>query len=152
MSEDLLALAKLRLEEMLAFFGETAAVKVTEADGVIETKVDVDSTGRLIGHHGETLAALQHLLNALVRAQTTESVYVSLDIAGYKQAQIERLAAKAKEYADRAISTGKEQYLRPMSPAERRIVHMTLATFPEITTESTGEGRDRRVIIRPRSD
>lgn len=150
MNEDLLALTKLRLEEMLGFFGAGGEVKVTEIGNTILASVSTDDTGRLIGHRGETLNAFQHLLTALVRQQTSEPVYVNLDIAGYKQAQVERLAAKAKEYADKVISTGKEQHLRPMNPAERRIIHMTLQDFPEVTTESAGEGRDRRVVIKPK--
>ncbi len=152
MNEDLMVFTKLRLEELLGFFEgfEDAKVKVSEDGNTILASVEAEDTARLIGHRGETLRALQHVLTALVRRQTAEPIYVNLDIAGYKQAQIERLAAKAKEYADRAIETGKEQFLRPMNPAERRIIHMTLQAFPEVVTESVGEGRDRRVVIKPK--
>jgi spoIIIJ-associated protein len=150
MSEDLQALAKLRLEEMLSFFGVNAAVKITEEDNAIRLNVEADTTGRLIGHRGETLRALQHLLNVLVRARTTENVYISLDIAGYKQALADRLAAKAKQAAEEVIETGKEHYLRPMNAAERRIVHMALADISGVYTESTGEDPNRRVIIKKR--
>ena len=150
MSEDLQALAKLRLEEMLSFFGVNANIKVTEEDNVITLNVETDTTGRLIGHRGETLRALQHVLNALVRSRTTESVFISVDIAGYKQAQAERVAAKATEAADKVMSTGKEQYLRPMNAAERRLVHMALAAIPEVVTESVGVDPNRRVVIKKR--
>ena len=149
MNDQTLALVKLRAEELLAFFGIEGPVKITEADGTVEVTVDTASGGRLIGHRGETLRALQYVLNLIVRRQADGPVFVSLDIAGYKQAQIERLAAKAKEAADQVIESGKEQYLRPMTAAERRIIHMTLSEFPEVVTESEGEGQNRRVVIRP---
>lgn len=148
MNDDLLALAKVRLEDILSFFEINADVKVSEEDEQIKLSVDTDGGGRLIGRHGETLAALQHLLNALVRRQTTERVFVNLDVAGYKAAQAEKLAAKAKSLAEKAISTGQPQTMRPMTPAERRLVHMALADFSEIETESTGEDPYRRVVIK----
>lgn len=150
MNDDLLALAKLRLEEVLAFFEINAAVKVAEDGNVILLDVDTADTGRLIGHHGDTLNAIQHLMNALVRHHSEERIFVNVDIAGYKQGLAERLAEKAKAAAATAVATGKEQVMRPMNAAERRQVHITLATIPEIITDSIGEDPNRRVVIKKR--
>jgi spoIIIJ-associated protein len=150
MNEDLLALAKVRLEEILAFFQIEAKITVNDDESQVTLNIDTPTTSKLIGHRGETLRALQHLLNAIVRRQTAEQVYISLDVAGYKQAMAERIGAKAKEAAQKALDTGKEQYLRPMTAAERRVVHMALAGIPEVVTESIGEDPHRRVIIKKR--
>ncbi len=148
MGQDVAALAKLRLEELLAFFGLNAKAKVTENDDVVELTIDADPSGRLIGHHGETLRSLQHLVNAMVRAKTTEKVFVSVDIAGYKQSRLESAQATAKTAAEEVIVSGQPQTLPPMSAVERRAVHMVLAEIPEITTESTGQEPHRQVVIK----
>lgn len=152
MDEELLALAKLRLEEVLAFFEINARVKVSEEGNIIVLDVDTADTGRLIGHRGETLGAIQHLINALVRHHSQDRIFVNVDIAGYKRGQADKLAAKAKEAAAVAIQTGKDQVLRPMTAAERRLVHMALATIPEVVTDSIGEDPNRRVVIKKRAD
>ncbi|HSH31167.1 MAG TPA: R3H domain-containing nucleic acid-binding protein [Candidatus Saccharimonadales bacterium] len=151
MNDDLLALAKLRLEEILTFFGVNTGVKAQFTGETIELSVDADVTGRLIGHRGETLAALQQLLNAIVRGQTSERVFVSIDIAGYKKARANHLTDKVQLDAKKVLETGEPKYLRPMNAAERRIIHMALADMPEVVTESEGEGMGRRVVIKKKT-
>ncbi|MBW3537869.1 KH domain-containing protein [Candidatus Parcubacteria bacterium] len=148
LNDDLLALAKLRLEEILTFFGVNTGVKAGFAGETIELSVETDVTGRLIGHRGETLAALQQLLNAMVRGQTSERVFVSIDIAGYKRSRAAHLTERVQADAKKVIETGETKYLRPMNAAERRLVHMALADLPEVFTESEGEGTGRRVVIK----
>ena len=150
MNDDLLALAKFRLEEMLTFFGVNVSVKVANSDDTIELSVDTAPTGRLIGHRGETLEALQQLMNAIVRAQTSERVYVSIDVGDYKKSRAEQLALSVQTDARKVVETGEPKSLRPMNAAERRIVHMALADMPEVSTDSEGEGHDRRVVIKKR--
>ena len=149
MKEETLALAKLRLEEILTFFEVNPSVSVASDGDTLEMKVDADKTGRLIGHKGENLYALQQLMNAIVRAQSDERVFVNVDIADYKKERAEHLAEKVRADAQKVIETGEPRSLRPMTAAERRIVHMTLAEIPEVTTESEGEGPKRRVVIKP---
>ncbi len=150
MNDDLVALAKLRLEETIAFFGLNVSVHATTRDNTIELSVDTDTTGRLIGHRGETLGALQQLLNAIVRAHTDERIFVNIDIADYKKGRAEHLSEKVKDDARKVIETGTPKHLRPMNAAERRIVHMALADMVEVYTESEGEGRERCVVIKKR--
>ena len=152
MSDDITALAKLRLEELLAFFGINTKAKVVEGDGSVELRVDADPSGRLIGHHGEVLRSIQHLVNAMVRAKTTERVFVSVDIAGYKQARFELAEAKAREAAEQVLSSGQPQTLPPMSAAERRAVHVILAEMPGIVTESAGSEPNRQVVVKKNSN
>lgn len=149
MSSDLAALGKLRLEELLTFFGVNTKVKVKEEDGRIELEVeDPNDSGRLIGRHGETLQALQHLINMMVRNQSGEQVRVGVDISGYKKARGETLAAKAKETAAKVLESGKPVTLPPMNSGERRMVHMAVSEIEGIETESAGEPPRRYVIIK----
>lgn len=152
MDEHLLALAKLRLEEVLAFFEINATIKVTEEGNLILLNIDTTDSGRLIGRRGETLQAIQHLMNALVRHHSQDRVFVNVDVAGYKQGQIDLLSAHAKAAAAKALATSREQLLRPMNAAERRIVHMALAKIPTVVTESVGNDPNRRVVIKKRTD
>lgn len=148
MNDDVLAFAKLRCEELLTFFEVNTNVRLAEDGDTILLTADVADGGRLIGHRGETLQALQHLLNMMVKNRTTDRVFVSLDIAGYKKGRAEALGAQAVAEAEKVKQTGTSISLRPMNPAERRIVHMALSEVEGITTESEGEGRDRRVVIK----
>jgi spoIIIJ-associated protein len=149
-SDEALVLAKVRIEELLSFFGINADVDARLVEDVIELDVE-DGDGRLIGHRGENLNALQHLVNMMVRAASPERVFVRLDIAGYNRARNESLAAKANEEADLVAQTGSEKIMRPMTPAERRIVHMALSERNDIFTESTGADPRRRVVIKKRA-
>ncbi len=148
MTEDVIALAKLRLEELLTFFGLNTKVRATEDGNSIALEVDADTTGRLIGHRGETLRAIQYLLNLMVRNQAETTAFISIDIGGYKKARADHLAEQAKTLAEKVIRTGNEEAVGPLTPAERRVIHMTLADMPEISTESTGQDPHRRLIIR----
>jgi spoIIIJ-associated protein len=146
---DLADLAKEYLGSLLTFFGVNAEVSMQQDDQSIELSVDSDVTGKLIGHRGETLAALQQLLNAMLRGKSEDRRYISIDIANYKKARAEQLAEKVRLDAQTVIETGEPRRLHPMNAAERRIAHMTLADIPEVVTESEGDGRERRVVIRP---
>lgn len=152
MNIEKLALAKLRCEELLMFFGVNTTVRAEENENTIELSVEpTEATSLLIGRHGETLHALQHLLNMILSTQgeePSERTYINLDIAGYKQARTEQLMTKAKQAAEEVESSGEEKTLRPMNPAERRIVHMALAEVAGITTESIGRDPQRRIVIK----
>lgn len=151
MKEDLLALAKLRFEDILAFFGVNTDAKVEEDEHAIRLSADTSDGGRLIGHRGETLAAIQHLVNMMVRRETAERIFVNVDIAGYKQARADHLMEQARGFAQEVMESGHEKRLRPMNAGERRIVHMALQEFPDLETESEGEDPHRRVIIRKKT-
>lgn len=152
MKIDALALAKLRFEELLSFFEINADVQMEEDGDSILLNVEVSDSGQLIGHRGENLRALQQLLNVMVRSRHDERVFVSVDINGYKKGRAEQLAKRAKEDAAKVIETGQEKRLRPMSAGDRRIIHMTLAEIPEVTTESVGADPRRFIVIKLKTD
>lgn len=136
-----------KLEELLTFFGYNVAVTAEEHGRSIQLNIETSDGARLIGHRGETLAALQHIMNSMNQGE--DLPYIVVDVSGYKQARADRLAEKVKQDAQKVIDSGEPYRLRPMNAAERRIVHMALADIDGVATESEGEGRDRRVVIVP---
>ncbi|HSX01206.1 MAG TPA: R3H domain-containing nucleic acid-binding protein [Candidatus Saccharimonas sp.] len=142
--------AKQRLEEIISYFGINVDAQAHETEEGIELQVAGSaSTPRLIGHHGETLRAIEYLLNQMLKRADGDAPRVSVDIAGYRAARRHALEELASEVAQRVADTGKEEELKPMNPAERRIVHMVLREQPGITTESRGDGRDRHIVVMP---
>lgn len=148
--EETLAEAKRRLEEVIAFFGINAEADARLTDDGIE--LDIASTPaspRLIGHRGDTLRAIEFLVNQMVKRYNGTAPRVLVDIAGYKEARRQSLEDMAAEIAGRVKDSGKEEELKPMNPAERRIVHLALRDIEGIATESRGEGSDRRIVVKP---
>jgi len=148
MTKDELGAVAGKLEELLTFFGYNVAVTPEEQGRTIKLNIETSEGARLIGHRGETLAALQHIMNSMHQG-TSEKHFIVIDVAGYKEARAQRLAEKVQQDAKKVIETGNSHRLRPMNAAERRIVHMALADVEGVATESEGEGRDRRVVIVP---
>ena len=103
----------------------------------------------LIGEHGANLAHLEYLAKRIIQKKYSEAPPFSLDVNDYKLRRAEVLRDEVKLIAKKVRMYRKEIALRPMSSFERRIIHMALAEYPDIATESTGEGPSRRVTIKP---
>jgi spoIIIJ-associated protein len=108
-----------------------------------------DDAGLLIGRRGETLQALQFVVNMLLSRQQGERSVVTLDVEQYRERRHQSLGLLANRTADRVASSDRPITLEPMSAADRRIIHMSLSDHRRVATESTGEGQGRRVTIRP---
>ena len=139
---------------------ESAGVNVTrtlrsahdaEAGGPVIDLAGEDS-GLLIGRRGQTLQALQFLVTLIVRKQMNEDVRVVLDVENYRQRRETSLRDMATKVASRVAQTNRSITLEPMSPADRRIIHTSLAEYPGVRTESAGEGENRKVTIMPQRD
>ncbi|MEE8466395.1 MAG: RNA-binding cell elongation regulator Jag/EloR [Dehalococcoidia bacterium] len=138
---------------------EAAGVNVTrtlrtandpETGGPIIDLAGEDS-GLLIGRRGQTLQALQFLVNMIVRKEF-EGVRVVLDVENYRQRRESSLRDMAVKVAARVAQTNRSITLEPMPPADRRIIHTSLTDHPGVTTESTGEGEGRKVMVMPSRD
>lgn len=103
----------------------------------------------LIGEEGKTLLQIQHLLKTILKRKIKEDFYIDIDVAGYKKKKIEYLKELARSVADEVSLTKKEKVLEPMPAFERRIIHLELASRPDVTTESIGKEPKRRVVIKP---
>lgn len=147
---DTIEYAKTRLEELIAYFGINTETTSKETEDGIELDIEPSaSTPRLIGHHGETLRALEYIINQMVRHHDPSAPRISVDVAGYRQARREQLEQMARDVAKRVSESGEEEELKPMNPAERRIVHMVLRDIPEVATESRGTDRTRHIVVMP---
>lgn len=111
-----------------------------------------DDSGLLIGRRGETMRALQFLVNLMVNRHLEEPVRVIIDVESYRQRRHKTIHDMALRVADKVSSTGRAISLEPMSPAERRVIHVALVNHPQVTTESTGMGNARKVTISPKRD
>jgi spoIIIJ-associated protein len=137
------------LSGMLERMGlEGEVVRVAE-DERIEIEIAGPDAGRLIGKKGQTLDALQFLVNKVVNRFPEGRRHVVLDVEGYKDRRDETLVAMAHRLAEKAAKTGKIITISPMPSRERRVIHMALANCADVTTRSDGQGTDRRVRIIP---
>ena len=102
----------------------------------------------LIGKNGQTLKALEHVIRLMLPVEC-EPTSVLLDVNDYRKSRAAYLIDLAKQAVGRVRNTQKAEALVPMTPYERRVVHMELAASPDITTESIGEEPYRRVVIKP---
>jgi len=102
----------------------------------------------LIGKNGQTLKALEHVIRLLL-PEEHEPAGVLIDINDYRKSRTNYLMDLARQAVGRVRNTQKAEALVPMTPYERRVVHMELASCPDITTESIGEEPHRRVVIKP---
>ncbi len=137
------------LFESLGVVADTYVREETEG-GSLVFEIEGEDSGLLIGRRGETLHALQFLVRMVVRRELGRKAFVILDIEDYRERRIDTLRQLARRTAGRVASSGRPSSLDPMSPAERRLVHMTLANNRRVHTESEGEGDNRRVVIRPK--
>lgn len=116
-------------------------------------QIEIDISGPdgsiLIGKRGSTLFALQFLTNRVVNRGPVGRRYIVLDVEGYRARRERGLAAVALKLGEQAVREGKVITFDPMSPRERRVVHLALAKFPGLRTQSEGEGDARRVQIIP---
>ena len=129
--------------------GEITIDEYEGDEGELILDITGDDLAVLIGRHGRTLDAIQFLVSSIVRRKLGFRYPVVVDIEGYKNRQRERLESIANNAASRAISQNKKVNLQPMSPYERRIVHMKLKDNPGVTTESEGIGQHRHIVIIP---
>jgi spoIIIJ-associated protein len=125
-------------------------IREDDEDGSMTFEIEGQDAGLLIGRRGETLQSLQFLIRMVTNRQLGRKAYVVIDIEDYRERRVQMLRRLARRMAGRVGSSGREDSLEPMSPAERRIVHMALAGHPEVRTESEGEGNQRRVVIFPK--
>ncbi|MFH1012534.1 MAG: R3H domain-containing nucleic acid-binding protein [Candidatus Peregrinibacteria bacterium] len=145
------------LEKLLEVLGVSfTGVKVKkEAEKAYYVEIETESSSLLIGWHGETIAAVQHILKCLLWKEGMESaLQVILDVDGYKKRQEESVIRLAERKAEIAIETQKEINLPPMNPYFRRKIHTHLAKSDKfknaVITESTGEGHERQIKIIPK--
>lgn len=141
------------LENILSLLGLEGSFEVDEKEDGVFVFIDTSEPGILIGRGGETLSALQLILNlAMLRAFPDESKRVIVDVSEWRKSKEEELAHKARGWAEKVLETQEPMDLEPMPSWQRRIVHITIEGTKGVKSESVGEGPDRHLIISPESD
>ncbi|MCG2691898.1 KH domain-containing protein [Microgenomates group bacterium] len=108
-------------------------------------------SGILIGYHGDTISALQLIINLLIYKQQGQWLKLVVNIGDYRQKRAESLQKMALDSAQRVKFSGQPMALFNLNPFERRLVHEFLAADLQVTTESEGEAKNRHLIIKPRA-
>lgn len=140
------SIAANELQELLKRMGVEAEVSANdETPPILEIKSP--EAASLIGHRGDGLKSLQHILRLIMVRKGGEGT-VLIDIEGYRDRQHQQLQELAKRKADEVMESGRLAVLQPMSSYERRLVHTALAEREGVTTESIGDGGQRRVMIK----
>ena len=154
--ENTAAIAKTTLAELLDHMGVRAEIQESlgysdeQDDGPpIHLNIVGDDLSILIGPRAETLNALQLVTRMIVGKEIGHSVHLVVDVSGYRQRREDNLRSLAERMARQATMTGRRQTLEPMTPAERRIIHLALREHQGVTTESIGVDPKRKVVIIP---
>ena len=143
--------ARLRefLGEVLRHLGVQAKITIVETAELVSAELTGDDLGIVIGKRGQTIDAIEYLASIVIYPEPDARKRVEIDAEGYKgrrRATIERIANRK---AQEAVKRGKPVQLEPMTPAERKIVHVTLKERRDVVTESTGREPNRSVVISP---
>lgn len=148
-TEEAIIYAKKYLEDLLSFFGLNTDVYATSDDEVIQLNVpSTHLNGFLIGQRGENMRSLQYLTSTALRNNNYAHSRVNVDIAEYKKQRADRLREKAEDWVKQVKETNEVMDLEPMNAADRRVIHK-LAVEYSITSESSGFGRDRHIVLKP---
>lgn len=155
--KEILKIAEKEVKELVKFLDIDCKYDVEIEDGeedmkIINISFEGEDLGYMIGNHGRHLDSLQYMVSLFLRKKFEEDMHfiVMVDVSGYREERNSKIESIALRKADDARLLGEPVDLKPMKPSDRRIVHMVLQKFDDITTESQGEGLDRYVRIIPK--
>ncbi|MDP3888502.1 MAG: R3H domain-containing nucleic acid-binding protein [bacterium] len=139
-------------KELLKFLGFEGPIEVSEdkENEAHLVQIETDNPGILIGYHGEAISALQVILGIMVHKKLDEWLRVVVNVGDYRQKREETLNRMALNAAQKAHFSGQPVVLDSLTASERRIVHMALSENSDVETYSEGEGRERKLVIKPR--
>ncbi|SES22771.1 RNA-binding cell elongation regulator Jag/EloR [Salipaludibacillus aurantiacus] len=142
--------ALLFLRDTIDKMGVSASVETEERDEGMFLNITGSEIGVLIGKRGQTLDSLQYLVNLVANRQSENYVRIYLDAEGYRARRKEALVTLAERLSDKALRTGREVRLEPMSAHERKIIHTALQDVKGVSTFSDGQEPHRRIVVVPK--
>jgi spoIIIJ-associated protein len=138
------------IERITAGIGVRCRVDIVEDDGTLIASCSGSNLGLLIGKHGQTIDAIQYIVNAIVwRSQPDDRKEVVVDAAGYRERRRAALESLAVRSAEEALATHSPVELEPMTAVERKTVHLRLKEFDGVETGSEGTEPNRYIVISP---
>lgn len=150
LKEDVSSTPEAVLYEILNHMGLEAEIESQIVDGSVHLTVSSDNPGILIGKHGQTLNAVEYLLNCILNKASLVKKKVFVDAEGYRERRERMLTDLAYRAAAKVKQTHQEIVLDPMPPRDRRIIHVSLQSDEQVRTYSRGEGLMRRVAVTTR--
>jgi spoIIIJ-associated protein len=150
-SDTFVARCKSVLEQLIGHLGVSCSVAARPgADGSVLLDVSGDAQGLLIGRRGQTLDALEYIVNRIVaRDDEPAAGRIVIDVERYRERRRDHLTTLAERLAGKVRQTGRPVTLNPMSPRDRRIVHLALQQDASVATRSQGDGHFRKILIVP---
>jgi len=141
------------IKKVVDFMNLECQVQVREESGIESNAIMVsvftpENARFIIGKNGQNLKAFEHLVRAML-LKNKEIQNIVIDVNDYKKSRASFVVDLAKQAVSRVRNTQKAEVLTPMSAYERRIVHMELAAYPDVATESIGDEPQRRIVIKP---
>ena len=151
--EDLAEQASEFLLGLLERMGISADIDIKDDNDRTVLEIQTADTELVIGRRGVVIDALQHLVNKAVFKERSgeKGKPLVVDAGGFRDKQVERLRGIATKMAEKALQTKQIVELQPMSPHDRRIVHMAIAEIEGLSSRSEGEGEDRHILLVPAS-
>jgi spoIIIJ-associated protein len=137
------------MRRLIAAFGIDAGVRVTEDEDGIVGEFEGDDLGRLIGHHGQALDAIQHIAYRIAYKGAEARGRLTIDAAGYRERRAVALRAAGDQAAEAAVREGRPIPLESMSALERKVVHEHLKSRRDVETYSEGEEPGRHLVVAP---
>ncbi|PIY72179.1 hypothetical protein COY87_02275 [Candidatus Roizmanbacteria bacterium CG_4_10_14_0_8_um_filter_33_9] len=145
---DKLETVKTETEGLLSKLVETYTCEVSEDGGFFHITIKTEEAPTIIGRHGETIRALQKILEVILYRKVGESVRVLINVNDYREKQKERLEVLTSQYADKVTDTRQAEKISYLSSFERRIIHQYVTSnYPDLISYSVGEGKDRQLVI-----
>lgn len=148
---DIKELIKKKLNKIFQHIGIKPELSVEEIEeNNFNVTVSGDDLNFLIGFRGQSLDGLQNILRLMIYRETQTQPLITLDINDYKSRKTEKIQDMAKTFIDKVRFFQKEVEMPRMSPWERRQIHVLVSEYNDIESESTGEGENRRVVLKPK--
>ena len=150
--DDSMVVAQETLEKIISLISADTRISAERKADEIILNIMGNNTGILIGHKGKTLEAIEYIVNKAVNKASEEKVRVIVDSENYRKRKDESLKTLAFQMAEKAKKTNRTATIDPISPRDRRIVHLALKGDHRISTKSEGEGLFKRIFIIPNKE
>lgn len=147
--QDPIEQAETYLKEIIQAFSNDLMIHVEREDNHVTFNLSGDKIAMIIGKRGQTLNAIQHLIQVMLNRHSTEFYRIVVDAEGYRERRAETLKQLANRLADKATKIRKNVTLEPMPSFERKVIHSVLQDNPNVETHSDGSDPNRFVVIKP---
>lgn len=139
------------IEKLLSLLEIEGTFEVESKEDHIDISLETQDTGMVIGYHGEALDSLQLMFSLMISKKIGRFIRISIEVDDYKKNRTQYLEKLAEQTKEKALNENKEQALYALKPWERRIVHLYLQNDEKVISESSGEGKERFLIIKPKA-